>query len=118
MYVWDVLSRTRPGAEWVVDGAVKAPDVEMAMLLARESFFRRGDVEGYAVRRRGHATIHECSDPTGIGGVTDRSYRRSDGYVGVGAKLKQVHQQMAARGLVVDRPRPPARRTPAEPAHA
>ncbi len=119
-----MLSRRRPGEEWEVVGGVKAPDLEVAMLLARETHFRRGEGDTYAVRRRGGADVHECPDPTGIGGVIDRVYRRSDGYVGVGAKLKRVHEQMARRGLVIDRPRPPAHRrgrtapTPEEAARA
>lgn len=105
MDVFDVLSR-RPGEEWTVVGSIKAPDLPLAMFLARETHFRHGESETYALRRRGDEEIHECPDPTGIGGIIDRSYRRQDGYVGVGAKLKRVQGVMAEKGLVVDRPRP------------
>jgi 1,2-phenylacetyl-CoA epoxidase PaaB subunit len=110
VHVWDVLSRRRDGDEWQVAGSVNAPDRDMAMLLVRETHFRHGEGATYAVRRRGDEEIHECPDPTGIGGVIDRAYRRQDGYVGVGAKLRRVHEEMASRGLVIDRPRPPSRR--------
>jgi 1,2-phenylacetyl-CoA epoxidase PaaB subunit len=117
MHVWDVLSKRRDG-EWQVAGSVNAPDRDLAMLLVRETHFRHGEGTTYAVRRRGDDELHECPDPTGIGGVIDRAYRRQDGYVGVGAKLRKVHEEMAARGLVIDRPRPPSRRRPREEASA
>ena len=69
-----------------------------------------GEGDLYALRRRGENDLHVCPDPTGIGGVIDRSYRRQTGYVGVGAKLKKVHEQLAGRGLVIEDPRPPVGR--------
>jgi 1,2-phenylacetyl-CoA epoxidase PaaB subunit len=110
MQVFDVLSRRKEGDDWRVVGAVNAPDLGMAMLLARETHFRHGEGETYALRRRGDQELHECPDPTGIGGVIDRSYRRQSGYVGVGAKLKKVHALFEERGLVIDGPRPGRRR--------
>jgi 1,2-phenylacetyl-CoA epoxidase PaaB subunit len=113
MDVWEVLTRRREGAPWDVVGSVNAPDQEMAMLLARETHFRHKEADIYAIRQRGNGHLVPCPDPTGIGGITDRSYRRQDGYVGVGAKLRRVQQEMAARGVLIDRPRPgrrPARK--------
>lgn len=101
-----MLSRKKEGADWTPAGSVNAPDLAMAMMLARETHFRHGEGETYALRRRGDTEIHECPDPTGIGGLIDRSYRRQTGYVGVGAKLKKVHAVMEERGLVIDGPRP------------
>jgi 1,2-phenylacetyl-CoA epoxidase PaaB subunit len=117
MLIWDVLSRRRSGEEWQTVGAVNAPDLEMAMLLTRETHFRHGEARDYAVRRRGEEEIHPCPDTTGIGGVIDRAYRRSEGYAGVGAKLKRVHQEMASRGLAIEGSRPSPRRTEEEVAH-
>jgi 1,2-phenylacetyl-CoA epoxidase PaaB subunit len=110
MEVFDVLSRRKEGDDWRVVGAVNAPDLGMAMLLSRETHFRHGEGETYALRRRGDQELNECPDPTGIGGVIDRSYRRQSGYVGVGAKLKKVHALLEERGLVIDGPRPGHRR--------
>ncbi|HEY1330227.1 MAG TPA: hypothetical protein VGH10_01995 [Actinomycetota bacterium] len=108
MDVWDVLGRRTANDEFVVVGAVKAPDVDLALLLARETHFRHKEGVAYAVRRRGDDRIHEGEwTPESLGGVTDRSYRRQEAYAGVGAKLKRVASQMAARGLRIDRPRPP-----------
>jgi 1,2-phenylacetyl-CoA epoxidase PaaB subunit len=106
MEVFDVLSRRKAGEDWRVVGSVNAPDLDMAMLLVRETHFRHGESDTYAVRHRGDEEIHECPDPTGIGGVTDRSYRRQAGYVGVGAKLKQIRALLAERGLVIEGNRP------------
>lgn len=109
MDVWDVLGKRSEDDEFTVVGGIKAPDVEMALLLARETHFRHKEGVAYAVRRRGEQEIHAGPpDASPLGGVTDRSYRRQDGYVGVGAKLKRVRDRMAAQGLVIDRPRPPA----------
>ena len=114
MYVWDVLGKRSPDDQFTVVGGVKAPDLQMALLLARESYFRRKEGVAYAVRLRGDGTIHEGPyDKDVLGGLTDRSYRRQEGYVGVGAKLKRVRDALAARGAVIDRPRPPSRRPPA-----
>lgn len=110
MTVWDVLQRRRAGADWEVVGAVKAPDADFAMLLARESLFRRGEGETYAIRRRGAETLIECEDPTGIGGVIDREFRRMDSFAGVGGKHRRIHEEMRERGVVIDGPRPPDRR--------
>lgn len=108
--VWDVLQRRTPDADWEVAGGIEAPDLEMAMLLARETHFRHKEAPAFAVRLRGTEEVHPALDLTGIGGVIDRAYRRSEGYAGVGAKLKKVHALMKERGLAIDRPRPPATR--------
>jgi 1,2-phenylacetyl-CoA epoxidase PaaB subunit len=119
MIVWDVLGKRSDDDEFTLVGGIKAPDVEMALLLARETHFRHKEGVAFAVRRRGDGQIHlGPADSWPLGGVTDRSYRRQDGYVGVGAKLKRVRDRMAAQGRVIDRPRPPAgpRHPPSGPA--
>jgi 1,2-phenylacetyl-CoA epoxidase PaaB subunit len=110
MEVWDVLSRRREGDQWHTAGSVNAPDLDLAMLLARETHFRHGEGTTFALRRRLDGTVHECPDPSGIGGVIGKEYRRQEGYVGVGAKLKRVQADVAQRGMAIDRPRPTARR--------
>src|SRR5438093_6919026 len=112
MPVWDVLGKRSEGDELVVVGGVKAPDVEMALLLARESHFRHKEGVAYAVRRRGDDDV--VPGPYSgdvLGGVTDRSYRRQEAYAGVGGKLKRIQAEMAKRGLRIDQPRPPVRRS-------
>ncbi len=110
--IWEVLGKRTEEDQFAVVGGLKAPDAEMALLLARETHFRHKEGVAYAVRRRGEPEVHAGTWPAEVlGGVTDRSYRRQEGYVGVGATMKRVHRQLAAKGLVIDRPRPPAGRT-------
>ena len=111
MEVWDVLGKRTDADEFSVVGGVKAPDAEMALVLARETHFRHKEGVAYAVRRRGSDELHVGQDaPETLGGVTDHSYRRQEAYTGVGGKLKRISKEMTDRGVVVDRPRPPVGR--------
>lgn len=118
MKIWDVLQRRRAASDWEVVGGVKAPDLEVALLLARETLFRRREGETFAVRLRGTEEVHETPDREGIGGVIDREFRRMDSFAGVGGKHREIREAMAKRGLVIDRPRPPDRRARREAARA
>lgn len=100
MPVWEVFAQRRLADDPALVGTLLAPDLSMAMLLAREAFFRRGEGQNYAVRERGTETLTFCEDTEVIGGVTDKSYRRADGYVGVGAKFARVAAELRERGLV------------------
>lgn len=106
MEIFEVFARRTHDDPLVSAGSIKAPDLEMALLLARETHFRHGEGAECWVARR--ADLHAVSHPETMGGVGDRSYRRQDGYVGTGAKLKRVSKDLAERGLVVDAPRPGA----------
>jgi 1,2-phenylacetyl-CoA epoxidase PaaB subunit len=109
--VWDVLGKRTSDDDWTVVGGIKAPDAPMALVLAKETHFRHKEGVGYAVRRRGEEELHVGTyDAEALGGVTDHSYRRQEAYAGVGARHKKVSQQLAARGLAIDRPRPPVGR--------
>ena len=121
MFVWEVLGKRTEDDELVVVGGVKAPDVDMALLLAKETHFRHKEGVEYAVRRRGSDEVHAGPYRGDVlGGLTDHSYRRQQAYVGVGAKLKKVAAELADRGLRIDAPRPPAGRAarPHSPAEA
>lgn len=99
MPVWEVFGERRFAEAPRLVGTLIAPDLEMALLLARETFFRRGEGERFAVRLRGTEELHYCAESEVVGGVTDRSYRRPDGYVGVGAKFARVREELERRGL-------------------
>jgi len=103
--VWEVLQRRKD--DWEVVGGVKAPDLEIAMHFARETHFRRGEGDTYAVRLTGSDELHEVPESSGIGGVIDREFRRMDSFAGVGGKHREIHEQMRKQGRVIDRPRPP-----------
>lgn len=125
MFVWEVLGKRSDRDDWTVVGGVKAPDAEMALLLARETHFRHKEGVQYAVRRRGEDEIHVGVYPGDVlGGITDHSYRRQEAYAGVGARLKRVAEEMARSGVRIGRPRPPIgwarppkRLSPAEAGH-
>src|SRR3989442_1626456 len=109
MPVWDVLGKRTAGDEFVVVGGVKAPDAEMALVLARETHFRHKEGVAYAVRRRGESALHVGPDAAEtLRGVTDHSYRRQEAYAGVGGKLKRIARETAERGAAGDRPPPQA----------
>ncbi len=112
MEVWDVLGKRTEADEWTVVGGVKAPnDPHMAILLARESFFRHKEGVAFAVRRRGTDEVFVDDEPAEVlGGLTDRSYRRQEAYAGVGGRLRRVSKVLADRGVRIDRPRPPDQR--------
>jgi 1,2-phenylacetyl-CoA epoxidase PaaB subunit len=124
MPVWDVFGKRTATDDWALAGGIKAPDLEMALVLARETHFRHKEGVAYAVRLRGEEKLHEGPyDQDVIGGVTDRSYRRQEAYTGVGAKHKRISKLMAERGLVIERSVPPvgragSRQNPREPAGA
>ncbi|HEX9695895.1 MAG TPA: hypothetical protein VGB64_06235 [Actinomycetota bacterium] len=102
MDVYEVFSRRQIDDPLTHVGAVKASDAEIALMLAREAFFRHGEgVDCWVVRR---GDMHRVADPATLGGVTDKSYRRQDGYPGVGAKLRRVADQL--KDVRIDRPRP------------
>src|SRR5206468_1995176 len=111
--VWDVLGKRHASDDWTLVGGVKGPDdARMALLLARESFFRHKEGVAFAVRRRGSTELIVDQEPQEvIGGVTDRSYRRQEAYAGVGGRLRRMAKEFAERGITIDRPRPPDQRT-------
>ena len=121
MSVWDVLGKRTEDDELVVVGGVKAPDAEVALLLARETHFRHKEGVAYAVRRRGETQLHEGSwKPDELGGLTDRSYRRQEAYAGVGGRLRTLTERFTREGVRIDAPRPPAHRAarPHEPSES
>ena len=105
---WEVFGRRRIDDPWTAVGAVHAPDRDMALLLAKEAFFRHGEGVDFAVVRL--ADIHRCPDPSLLEPATDKSYRLQTGYTGLGAKRRRAREQARAAGLVIDRPRPEDKR--------
>jgi 1,2-phenylacetyl-CoA epoxidase PaaB subunit len=112
--IWDVFGKRKAGDEFEWVGSIKASDVDMALVLAKETHFRHKEGVAYAVRGRGEPDLHVATyEADVLGGVTDHSYRRQEAYAGVGAKHKRVAKVMAERGVVIERPRPPVGRATA-----
>jgi len=66
----------------------------MALLLAKESFFRHGEAVDFAVVRE--ADIHRFPAPEMLEFATDKTYRLQAGYVGMGEKRRRAASK--ARG--------------------
>jgi ring-1,2-phenylacetyl-CoA epoxidase subunit PaaB len=72
-------------------GAVIAPDPEMALMLAKESFLRRREGEHlWAVRR---SDIHSFKDETMLDIAADKSYRFASAYRDVVRKRERARQR-------------------------
>lgn len=104
MEVWEVFSRRTADDPLTHVGSIKAPDLEMALVLARETHFRHGEGVDCWVARRGD--LYRVQGPETLGGVMDKSYRRADGYKGIGAKHKQMRESIAEQGVRIEGSRP------------
>lgn len=94
MEIFEVFRRTGHKEPYEHAGAVTAPDPEMALLMAKECFLRRGEGEHLWVIRR--TDIHAFSGDPAIDIVADKSYRHPSGYRDVMEKreraLKRVRE--------------------------
>ena len=94
MEIFEVFRRTGHKEPYEHAGAVTAPDPEMALLMAKECFLRRGEGEHLWVIRR--SDIHAFSGDPALDIVADKSYRHPSGYRDVMEKreraLKRVRE--------------------------
>lgn len=104
-----MLGRRRAGDGWEPVGEVHAPDAELALLLAKESFFRHGEGVDLAVARDGE--FRTLEDPSLLEFATDKDYRLQRGYTGLGDKRRRAAARAQAAGAVRDHPRPADLRT-------
>ena len=106
---WEVFGKRTADDAWQAVGAVQAPDEEVALLFAKESFFRHGEgVDVAVVRTR---DFHVSGDPDLLAFHTDKSYKLQSGYP-LGDKRRRAAEHAQALGVVIaDRPRPQDRRT-------
>lgn len=105
---WEVLGKRTIDDPWTSVGAVHAPDRDMALLLAKESFFRHGEGVDFAVVRLDD--IHVFGRQDLLTFATDKSYKLQSGYTGMGDKRRRAHAHAEAVGAVIDRPRPSDKR--------
>jgi ring-1,2-phenylacetyl-CoA epoxidase subunit PaaB len=106
---WEVFGRRTTDDPWTAVGSVHAPDREMALILAKESFFRHGEGVGFAVVR--HDDFHRWPHPDALAFATDKSYKLQRGYTGMGDKRARAAERAEAAGAVIDRSRPDDRRS-------
>lgn len=105
---WEVLGRRTPDDPWTAVGAVHAPDAGMALLLAKESFFRHGEGVDFAVVRT--EDVHRWPNPDWLEFATDKDYKLQRGYTGLGGKRRRAAARAEELDAVIDRPRPADRR--------
>ena len=105
---WEVLGKRTIDDPWTSVGAVHAPDVEMALLLAKESFFRHGEGVDFAVVRL--TDIHAFGRSDLLEFATDKDYKLQRGYTGLGDKRRKAMQRAQDAGAVIDRKRPEDKR--------
>jgi len=102
---WEVFGRRTASDDWAEVGYLHAPDAEMALLLARDTFFRHEEGVDLAVSRG--PDFFPLGQPELLEHATDKSYRLQRGYTGLGAKRRLAAARAAALGAVVQRRRPP-----------
>ncbi|MGH2813206.1 MAG: phenylacetic acid degradation protein PaaB [Actinomycetota bacterium] len=95
MEIWEVFQQKGPQDPYVHVGSVLAPDRRMALVYAKECFYRRMEGKGLWIARR--ADVHALDDPTLLDQVTDKSYRYPEAYRGVMEKRENAKAKVAAR---------------------
>jgi ring-1,2-phenylacetyl-CoA epoxidase subunit PaaB len=94
--VWEVFQQRKRGEHHAHVGAVHAPDAELAMVLAKESFARRGlCVNLWVVPAASiHATDYADADVFEL--TTDRMYREPGGFRGLRKNVQGMRKKSAA----------------------
>jgi phenylacetate-CoA oxygenase PaaH subunit len=105
---WEVFGKRTADDAWTAVGAVHAPDRDMALLLAKESFFRHGEGVDFAVVRL--EDMHTFGRSDLLEFATDKSYKLQSGYVGMGEKRRRAAERAREAGAVIDRRRPDDKR--------
>jgi 1,2-phenylacetyl-CoA epoxidase PaaB subunit len=80
----------------------------MALLLAKESFFRHGEGVDFAVVRLDD--LHVFGRPELLEFATDKSYKLQSGYTGMGEKRRHAIEMARKAGTTIDKPRPDDKR--------
>jgi ring-1,2-phenylacetyl-CoA epoxidase subunit PaaB len=78
MQIFEVFRRGGHKEPFSHAGTVTAPDPEMALIMGKECFLRRGEGEHLWVVRR--SDVHSFSDDTDLTVSSDKSYRFAEGY--------------------------------------
>ena len=90
--VFEVFQRKAADAPMAHVGSVNAPDRRLAMLLAKECFFRRDHpAELWVVRR---SDLYALSETDVLEPGTDKSYRSIEAYTGLAKKRQRVESSL------------------------
>lgn len=106
---YEVFGKRTADDSWQAVGAVHAPDEDMALLFAKESFFRHGEGVDFAVVRT--RDFHVFGQPDLLAFHTDKSYKLNAGYP-LGEKRRLAVERARELGVAItDRRRPEDRRS-------
>lgn len=93
MSIYEVFQRKGPTDAMTHVGSVNADDTRLALLLAKECYFRRenpGDV--WVVRRE---DVHHLDETDVLQPGTDKSYRSIEAYKGIARKRERIEAEIA-----------------------
>lgn len=88
MAIYEVFQRKAPTEPMIHVGSVNADDTRMALLLAKECFFRREHPSDIWVARR--EDLHPLAETDVLEPGTDKSYRSIEAYKGIAKKREQI----------------------------
>lgn len=92
MAIYTVFQRKGVTEPLVEVGTVNADDTRMALLLAKECFFRRDVPAEVWVARR--ADMHALVETDVLEPGTDKSYRSIEAYKGIAKKRQEVESSL------------------------
>jgi phenylacetate-CoA oxygenase PaaH subunit len=92
MDVYEVFQRKGAAEPMVHVGSVNASDTRMALVLAKECFFRREHPSDLWVVRRDD--LHPLHETDVLGPGTDKSYRSIEAYKGLAKKRDQIEASL------------------------
>ena len=92
MTIYEVFQRKGPSEPMVHVGSVNADDTRLALLLAKECFFRREHPSDLWVVRR--EDLHPLEETDVLGPGTDKSYRSIEAYKGLGKKRERIEADL------------------------
>ena len=88
MAIYEVFQRKAPTEPMMHVGSVNADDTRLALLLAKECFFRREHPSDIWVARR--EDLHPLVETDVLEPGTDKSYRSIEAYKGIAKKREQI----------------------------
>lgn len=92
---WEVFQQSRRGEHHAHVGSLHAPDAEIALLLAKENFARRGACVNLWVVPAHQIHASDYADEDVFEHTTDRMYREPGGFHGL---RKAIHRDRDAGG--------------------
>jgi phenylacetate-CoA oxygenase PaaH subunit len=90
--VYEVFQRKAATEPMVHVGSVNAEDTRMALILAKECFFRREQPSDIWVARR--EDLHALAENDVLQPESDKSYRSIEAYTGIAKKRERIEASL------------------------